>query len=1162
MAPQPSNTRAAQLTTSGLGAQFVSPRKPRNKLKTQTLVELPGQKAKQDKLQANHRILPDVAAARLYDTWKTLIPTLVDVQLGYTQRTVGKILERPSTVLSACCSRKCAQRRTTLIGLFFDTQVLILHGLFPTSPSQPRMAVSTDLLAFYRALFERSCDAVNALASALHTHYVRRGFRMTNGKGEFIQEPFRRSLGQAILWFDVLQVELESQLERAVQASRDLVEASREPPEHPAPFIPTVDVIPRERCAAILLQRCPACFGGVVFGRKLEEGGDIHVATDGNFHHRHRRSAGDSPHFYDPSYFLPKAQVDAIGRHIDRTRKSAPKPHAPLVPHEAIDLCENSYEAADGKKQKAAMDSFDDTGVMALICRHDIPLFFANIDTPGEQQKYAVALIDHLFALIPGGATVVTLYDVGCVLARSLSQYDILAETVTKRLRFATTAMHAYGHEWSCQLIYNPRICEGLGLSDGEGTERLWSRFIRLIGIQRSSSRQRRLWLLDRQAAAIGLEMRADLGDWIRRRLKRGIDEQGTAAQATLSECDATIEDLRHQWALQRQSQLSIRAHAPARLKKELDTVFALQGDLDASEKALQATSEVISKGNASQCTRDAIESLKRSHQRLMDKVDVLYASLNVHDRFPELEGINVEFVCTLLLARDLKINIRKHAIGSFFEWDKLDRAVGGTQQALGTKLHQQTRKAISKRQPALLAALRKFNGYCERLEELYEPDCSIPLPTPLPTKLNELRNDQTLMEDIWITPSVGDVPRWLDDQDVHDGIRAMLKRDRCIEEQRRLGLEADNLCRWFGDELAAIELALQLPENIRFSILLRQRREHLRHLQIRWSNPLASPLRFESRARHAESLAMRISGASQECALHWVPLISCTTSVEEEEGAEDPEVTATFFDDPPPEHLALDDIINVDTLDSEDEEDIDIPADPRALITWHTPQTTVIIPGILRTLVCPAHDAFPQQIFEPKDIKILASPTALLNDSLINGCAVLLYLDSLQASPAVQQYAILSTHDLPRIRYNASDDMLWRNISRTKYWAKDVWIIPIHRPSGVGHWVFKELHLFDSFAEQQPWKSEVKVSTDIVPLSLDLMHLGRHEIDFDVDFYGWVARPLIKTAVQTNGYDCGIWVLAMIAATLHGCHCTGLKEDHMSAFRHYLHTLVVLMCN
>ncbi|KAF8414764.1 hypothetical protein L210DRAFT_3433862 [Boletus edulis BED1] len=42
------------------------------------------------------------------------------------------------------------------------------HGLFPTAPSQPCMAVSTNLLAFYRALFERSCDAIKALAGALH----------------------------------------------------------------------------------------------------------------------------------------------------------------------------------------------------------------------------------------------------------------------------------------------------------------------------------------------------------------------------------------------------------------------------------------------------------------------------------------------------------------------------------------------------------------------------------------------------------------------------------------------------------------------------------------------------------------------------------------------------------------------------------------------------------------------------------------------------------------------------------------------------------------------------------------------------------------------------------------------------------------------------------
>jgi hypothetical protein len=112
--------------------------------------------------------------------------------------------------------------------------------------------------------------------------------------------------------------------------------------------------------------------------------------------------------------------------------------------------------------------------------------------------------------------------------------------------------------------------------------------------------------------------------------------------------------------------------------------VLALQGDLDTSDAALQSTRSMLEKGSALQDTLEALEALERGHNRLMDKVEVLYASLNIQERFPELEGINLDFVRLLLMARDLKINIRKRAIASFFEWDKLDRAVGGAQQALG----------------------------------------------------------------------------------------------------------------------------------------------------------------------------------------------------------------------------------------------------------------------------------------------------------------------------------------------------------------------------------------------------------------------------------------------------------------------------------------------
>jgi len=117
-------------------------------------------------------------------------------------------------------------------------------------------------------------------------------------------------------------------------------------------------------------------------------------------------------------------------------------------------------------------------------------------------------------------------------------------------------------------------------------------------------------------------------------------------------------------------------------LKKELDTVLTLQAELDSSERALQGVWAIIEKGPVSQGTHDALASLKRGHERLLNKVDVLYSLLNIHDRFPELDGVNFEFVQTLLLAQDLKINIWKHVIGSFFEWDKLDCAVGGKQKA------------------------------------------------------------------------------------------------------------------------------------------------------------------------------------------------------------------------------------------------------------------------------------------------------------------------------------------------------------------------------------------------------------------------------------------------------------------------------------------------
>lgn len=165
----------------------------------------------------------------------------------------------------------------------------------------------------------------------------------------------------------------------------------------------------------------PLCHA--VYWLIMSRGGDIHVAVDASFSHRHLRRAGDTPTFFEPSYILPKAFVDAVGVRIEKLRKKSPKhTYVPKLPDNIVDLCASGLVAADPSKAKTDNSIFDDTALAALVCRHEIPLFVANIDTPGEQQKYAIALVEHLFSFLPPNATVTVFYDIGCVLDRSVNQ--------------------------------------------------------------------------------------------------------------------------------------------------------------------------------------------------------------------------------------------------------------------------------------------------------------------------------------------------------------------------------------------------------------------------------------------------------------------------------------------------------------------------------------------------------------------------------------------------------------------------------------------------------------------------------------------------------------------------------------------------------------------
>lgn len=129
---------------------------------------------------------------------------------------------------------------------------------------------------------------------------------------------------------------------------------------------------------------------------------------------------------------------------------------------------------------------------------------------------------------------------------------------------------------------------------------------------------------------------------------------------------------------------------------------------------------------------------------------------------------------------------------------------------------------------------------------------------------------------------------------------------------------------------------------------MLRQRRSHLLQLQTRWTTPLASSLRFVSRAKDALKTAIALSGGSQLPTAYWLnttPLV-----VAEREG----ELDDVEFTEPQDllafesERATLADILEGDA-DAENVDDFDYVTDTDIVIVWEAPEVrTTILPSFM----------------------------------------------------------------------------------------------------------------------------------------------------------------------------------------------------------------------
>lgn len=164
--------------------------------------------AKADTKAAKARRIAE--SERLYNGWKLIIPKLVDSYLTYMNTTMSRSLPPAPDMISNSACGCLLGKNHELICLYSDCEsqiqfycdliliqmadvkvvrvqecacrllpdLLILHGLFPSAPAQPHFAVSIELLKLYHALFEQSCDAVNALAAVLGNSAIPRIFQV------------------------------------------------------------------------------------------------------------------------------------------------------------------------------------------------------------------------------------------------------------------------------------------------------------------------------------------------------------------------------------------------------------------------------------------------------------------------------------------------------------------------------------------------------------------------------------------------------------------------------------------------------------------------------------------------------------------------------------------------------------------------------------------------------------------------------------------------------------------------------------------------------------------------------------------------------------------------------------------------------------------------
>ncbi|KAG2114674.1 uncharacterized protein F5147DRAFT_743849 [Suillus discolor] len=605
---------------------------------------------------------------------------------------------------------------------------LLRRGLFPCAPMVPS-------LAFVRLLFIRQSPNQTAWCDALETFLDGMRYKLTS------KNSLRHRFSNAFHWYWVLTVLARDHISTLITDARKDGSCVDQPSEY-------------------LRSRCPLCFGGNDWRNEVRGSPsmpNIIVCIDVCFTQKHSTNPHGATGNDPPNPTLCRGE----SRQARASRAEPDKDcyeEGMHVPVSVLNGCGDSFITADKKREKASTRFFIDTGLMALLCRHDRVLWVANLTSAGEKQHYALALLDRLFKHLPAQMTIGLLYDIGCQLEWSCRKWKFMDNSILSRIAFSVAIFHAYGHQWPCQIIYHPRKQEGFGLSDGEGCEQLWSFLKPLIPSLRVSGFNQRLFVLDTQIRHLDSKSLQGFEHWLHR---RWIHCQMKKNGALDSLHDLQVDE--HMLCVEWKAQVDHQTKPAPRQSRNkaaevITTVLALEKTLEAQE--------------ASICELEM----------------QLHAALGTEYKV-NLEKIKKDIYLTVRLnALAVKTRIRDCLRQCKFELERLERSYRATINA-EHKLHANTQQSIKRREPGILKLVSMYNGLCSQLRSLI-CQCQAPPYAVMPHII--LRDGIFLLDvdDDTIVP-----PAWLSDDAV----------DRCMEEEAQLMRERAVIQEWMLAEWGAI---------------------------------------------------------------------------------------------------------------------------------------------------------------------------------------------------------------------------------------------------------------------------------------------------------------------------------------------------------------------